>query len=183
MALAAVEPALAIFGVEQEALEVPEAIEDQTGDFPSAGVTGFRSRQRYRWPRRWYPIPTGGRSDQGGIAAEGLHATCDLLKVTREDRIPAVGVRNALGDPAQHRQVTLLGQQQSLFVLHRDAQLEGPEDPPPLDLLRVHHHRGGLPMQRDLRRRRWWGSGPAESVGQLPHGNLEYPALVQGGRQ
>src|SRR5260370_36435117 len=96
--LAAVEGVLALFGLQQEALEVTEVIEDQPGDLAGVGDAHFTG-----WPGLQALASRRGQ-DGGWIAAEAGYSAGDLRQLAMEDRVPAVVVRNGLGDPAQHRQ-------------------------------------------------------------------------------
>src|ERR1700736_6711836 len=85
--LAAEEFALTIFRVQQEALEVAEAIEDQPRDLVCGRFALFHPLVLLPLAlriarRRWWNLAR--------ISAEPLHACADLIEVATEDRIPAV---------------------------------------------------------------------------------------------
>ncbi len=81
--LAAKELALAVFGVEEKALEIAKAVEDQTGNFAVESylpLAAFRSQMFYK------TIASRGRLDRVGVAAEPTDPGRNLVDVTHKDQ-------------------------------------------------------------------------------------------------
>src|SRR5436305_12772222 len=128
--LAAEEPALAVLGVQQKALEVSEPVIDQARDL----AREIQTQLALGLPGRSTPPPPisgGRREDLRRVSAKRLDAIPNGLQIAMEDRIPTAALGDRLRDPTQYREVSLLGQQQRRLRPHRARDLESSQDPAP----------------------------------------------------
>src|SRR5436309_3197955 len=99
--LPAEELAFTLLGVQEEALEVAEAIKDQAGYLARerSKLFTFRLFVTAMFPSAF---PSRRRQNLRRVAAKRGNSAGYLSQIPMEHRVPTAVVRNRLGDPAQH---------------------------------------------------------------------------------